>query len=154
MYLFLPDVSMFPRWISPLETLFRKSCCGLAFWSVLLWEGSWQVEWDGEEDESLWCFLQFCGQVLQSCCFFKQQRAQHITGMSCHCNVEAKIQVVAQGKAENRVSKSESKRRSEHPRNLSPVWEVVMMPPALWSCLTVFTAVTPMSHQLQGAEFL
>lgn len=51
------------------------------------------MEWDGEEDESLWCFLQFCGQVLQSCWIFKHQRAQLITSMSCHCNVEAKIQV-------------------------------------------------------------
>lgn len=154
MYLFLPFVSMFPCWISPLESLFHKSCCGLAFWSVWLWEGSWQVEWDGEEDESLWCFLQFCGQVLQSCWFFKHQRTQCITSKSCHCNVEAKIQVVAQGKGEDRVSKSDSKRESEHPGNLCPVWGVVMMLPPLWLCLTVVTAVTPVSHQLQGAEFL
>lgn len=37
--------------------------------------------------------------------------------------------------------------------NLSPVQEVVVMPPALWLCLSVVTAVTPMSHQLPG-EFL
>lgn len=112
------------------------------------------MEWDGEEDESLWCFLQFCGQFLQSCRFFKYQCAQCITSMFCHCNVEAKMhRVVAQGKGENHISRCDSKRESEHPGNLSPVQEVVMMLPALWLCLNVVTSVTPMSHHLQG-EFL
>lgn len=60
---------------------------------------------------------------------------------------------VAQGKGENYISKSDSKRESKHPGNLSPVQEVAMMLPTLWLCLNVVTAVTPMSHQLQGAEF-
>lgn len=123
------------------------------FWSVWLWEGSWQVEWDGEEDESLWCFLRFCGQVLQSCCLFKHQHARCVTSMSLHCNVEAKIQVVAQRKGKNHISKSDSKRESEHPGKLSPVHPSMMLP-ASWLCLCVVTAVTRMSHQLQDAEFL
>lgn len=87
------------------------------------------MEWDGEEDESFGASFNSVGRFCRAAGF----SSTNVLSVSpaCPVNVMWKQKSRCLHRERGKISKSDSKRESEHPGNLSPVQEVVMMLSAL-----------------------